>query len=143
MKEAHRMTQGGWQTWAPTPGMGRVVVDTSYPGSAFLYAATGVTIVVNGAPLRANWGPTSLDLPPGHHFVEVSSRYLGRTGVAGTWVPVSPGQTTMVFYRAPAIVFARGSIGPVPQPTRGMATTVVLMLLLVFLPFMIVLLTLH
>jgi hypothetical protein len=110
--------------------MGRVVVDTSHAGSAFLYSAAGVSIMIDGGELRANWGPTSVDLPPGQHFIEVSSRYLGRTGTAGTWVPVTAGQTTMVYYRAPAWTFMSGSIGPAPQPTRGMTGVIVLIAVL-------------
>ena len=68
------MTMGAWQTASPGAGMGRVVVDTSHAGSAFLYSAAGVSIMIDGGELRANWGPTSVDLPPGQQIGRASCR---------------------------------------------------------------------
>jgi hypothetical protein len=138
-----QMTMGMWQTTTPAPGMGRIVVDCSYPAGAGGYAMAGVTIAVNGSALRSNWGPTSIDLPPGRHFIEVSARYLRRTGAAGTWVPVTPGQTTMVFYRAPAMTFMGGSIGPVPQPTRGFGVQILVAMVLLVIPLLMMLLIIY
>ena len=41
-------------------------------------------------------------------------------------MPVQPGQTVEVEYRAPAIAWLGGSIGPAPQKHRGMAAAIAL-----------------
>jgi hypothetical protein len=103
---------------------GRLVVDTSYTGSAFLLAATGPKIEINGQPVKANWGASPFDLAPGQYHVRVSTRYLGEMGPAELPVTVYPGQQVTVYYRAPAAMFMAGAIGFQPQPTRGMGAVV-------------------
>ncbi|WP_460697272.1 hypothetical protein [Nocardia thraciensis] len=50
----------------------------------------------------------------------MSTRWMWDMGPAETVVPVAEGQSTRVYYRAPAIAFIRGAVGPVPQSTPGM-----------------------
>ncbi len=121
--------------------VGRLVVDSSYAGGAFILAATGPTIEVNGQPVRANWGAWPLDLMPGNYHVRVFTRYLGQFGSAQLNVAVYPGQQVTVYYRPPAFIGMSGAIGFTPQKTRGMAALLIGMGLL-FLFWMIILLTL-
>ena len=125
----------------PAPqGAGRLVVDSSYAGGAFMLAATGPTIEVNGQPVRANWGPWPLDLVPGNYHVRVFTRYLGQFGPAQLNVTVHPGQQVTVFYRPPAVIGMSGAIGFTPQKSRGMVALLVVMGVF-FLIWMIVILT--
>lgn len=125
----------------PAPhGVGRLVVDSSYAGGAFILAATGPTIEVNGQPVRANWGPWPFDLLPGNYHVRVYTRYLGQFGPAQLNVTVYPGQQVTVFYRPPAVIGMSGAIGFTPQKSRGMAALLVVMGVF-FLIWMIVILT--
>jgi hypothetical protein len=122
-------------------GVGRLVVDSSYAGGAFILGATGPTIEINGQPVRANWGQWPLDLVPGNYHVRVFTRYLGQFGSAQLNVTVYPGQQVTVFYRPPAVIGMGGAIGFTPQKTRGMAALLVFMGVL-FLFWMIILLSL-
>jgi hypothetical protein len=123
---------------APYGPPGRLVVDTSYNGSAFLLAATGPKIEINGQPIKANWGPWPVDLPAGQYQVRVSTRYLGEMGPAQLAVNVYPGQQLTVFYRAPAAMFMAGAIGFTPQPTRGMGAMIALSVIALVLVFVMV-----
>jgi hypothetical protein len=123
---------------APYGPPGRLVVDTSYSGGAFLLAATGPKIEVNGQPIKANWGPWPIDLPAGQYQVRVSTRYLGEMGPAQIAVNVYPGQQVTVYYRAPAAMFMAGAIGFTPQKTRGMGAVIALSVLAFVLAFIVV-----
>lgn len=117
------MAPQGAQFPPPPPGMGRILVDTSYTPLAFILGLTGPTIAINGQPRPMKWGRVPIDLPPGQYHVHVHTRYLMDLGPAEAVLPVTAGQTTPVFYRAPAVMFINGAIGPVPQKTPGMAAT--------------------
>ncbi|SFS36220.1 hypothetical protein [Saccharopolyspora flava] len=126
----------------PPPGMGRLLIDCSFHwlGWAFLLFKPQVTI--NGQPGPVlTWGKNPIDLPPGQHQIQVHVNYLWKIGYATAVIPVGPGQQLDVFYRAPAMVFVDGAIGPTPQETPGMGLTIgvsiavfVLVLLLGLLP---------
>jgi hypothetical protein len=118
---------------------GRLVVDSSYNGMAFMLAATGPKIEVNGQPIKANWGQWPIDLPAGQYHVRVSTRYLGEMGPAQLGVNVYPGQQVTVYYRAPAAMFMAGAIGFTPQSTRGMGAVVGLSVVAFVLVFAVVL----
>ncbi|MPZ79453.1 MAG: hypothetical protein GEV28_03265 [Actinophytocola sp.] len=121
------MTQPfGYQ--APPPA-GRLVVDSAYGAGAFMLARTGPKIEVDGRPIRAKWGQWPLDLPAGSYHVRVSTRYLGEFGPAEHAVTVHPGQHVVLYYRAPAAMGMRGSIGFTPQKTRGLGLVTVLSVL--------------
>lgn len=129
----HRMNpplspqSSAWSNQIP-PGMGRLVVDASFPSGAFLMNGSGPRIVIDGVEHRAAWGPSSFDLPPGNHRVRVSSRYLGDTSPAETVIPIVTGQEARAYYKAAMTVFTAGSIGPQPQPARGMGCFLVMIL---------------
>ena len=124
---------------APYGPPGRLVVDTSYNRSAFLLAATGPKIEINGQPIKANWGPWPLDLAAGQYQVRVSTRYLGEMGPAQLTVNVYPGQQVTVYYRAPAAMFMAGAIGFTPQPTRGMGAVIAISVIAFLLVFALIL----
>jgi hypothetical protein len=111
--------------------MGRLTIDCSHPGNSANYRKTKLDIAIDGRTVRAGWGVTWFDLPAGPHEVRVNSRYLGRTGAVKVVIPVMPGEQATAYYRAPAIAFMPGSIGPVPQRTRGVTAAIVLVTVLV------------
>lgn len=110
----------------PPPAMGRLVVDSSYNPMAFMLAFTGPKVTINGQPASVKWGQAPFDLPAGNYHVRVSARYLGDFGPAELPVAVYPGQLTTVYYRPPATIGMKGSLGFQPQKTRGMSAIMVL-----------------
>lgn len=102
-------------------GMGRIVVRPSHTRLAFLLDLFGTTIWVNDwPPIAGRWDPVPIDVHPGRHHVRVSTRYRGEFGPAEITVDVRPAETLTLYYRSPALSFARGAIGPQPQRTPGM-----------------------
>lgn len=117
--------------WAITPaGPGSAIaITTRYSWLAFVLALFRPQITVNGRPVPAAWGRTVVPVPPGQHHVQVHVPYLlpPRVGPAETLVPVYPGQVVEVEYRAPVIAWIGGAIGPAPQPVRGLAAGIALL----------------
>lgn len=101
------------------------MITSFFPMALFLFL-TGARITVFGRRHDAKWGPYPIDLPPGDHSVIVSTRYLNDMGIAEIMVPIAPGRETVLYYRAPATVFHKGAIGPVPQKTPGMVVLIVM-----------------
>ncbi|UZJ24061.1 hypothetical protein RHODO2019_12875 [Rhodococcus antarcticus] len=115
------------QQWAPVqPGWGRLVVDTSFFPLAFVLYLFGPLVTVDGQERGRTWGRVAIDVPAGQHRVDVLTRYLFPIAQASLDVVVQPGQEVPVFYRTPAIIFMSGSIGHVPQGTKGLLLMVVL-----------------
>ncbi|GAA2779681.1 hypothetical protein [Saccharopolyspora taberi] len=111
----------------PPPGMGRVVIDSSYFWLAFILALFKPGITINGQPGPvATWGKTVIDLPPGQYQIQVHTNYLWKFGHAVAVVPVTAGQQVDVYYKAPAVAFGEGAIGPVPQEVPNLALALVL-----------------
>ena len=114
----------GPQMPPPPPGMGRIVVDSGFFVMAFILYLFKPGITINGQPGPvATWGKTVIDLPPGQYQIQVQTNYLWQFGQAVAVVPVNAGQTVDVYYKAPALPFGEGAIGPVPQsvPNLGLA----------------------
>jgi hypothetical protein len=128
---------------AGPPPMGRLVVDSSYNPMAFMLAMTGPRVTINGQPASVRWGQAPFDLPAGNYHLRVSTRYLGDFGPAELPVAVYPGQLVTVYYRPPATVGMKGSLGFQPQKTRGMSTIMVIqvVVILLFLITLVVVLT--
>ncbi|WP_280471720.1 hypothetical protein [Nocardia cyriacigeorgica] len=100
------------------PGL---TVDASYTPMAFLLAITKPKIIVNGQQVpNTRWGANHIPVGPGQHHVKVTTPWLFDMGPAATAVPVAEGQAARLYYRAPALIFLNGAIGPVPQKTPGM-----------------------
>jgi hypothetical protein len=115
------------------PPMGRLVVDSSYNPMAFMFALTGPKVTLDGRPASVKWGQTPFDLPAGNHHLRVATRYLGDFGPAELPVAVYPGQQTTVYYRPPATIGMKGSLGFSPQKTRGMSVIMVINVVAVLL----------
>ncbi|MCD2190256.1 hypothetical protein [Actinomycetospora soli] len=105
---------------APQPAVGHLVVDASHSSLAPFLATHTVTVLVDDLPLSIPWGRTDIALPPGRHRVEIAVDRGDGWGRVVEAVPVAAGHTVDVFYRAPVLPGA-GTLGPVPQPTRGVA----------------------
>ncbi|KAA5832584.1 hypothetical protein ABT337_28700 [Saccharopolyspora hirsuta] len=110
------------QPMAPIPpGMARIVIDCSYHWLTWALMFFKPQVTINGQPGQPlSWGKTPIDLPPGQYQVQVHVNYLWRVGNAVAVVPVAAGQQLDVYYKAPAIVFVDGAIGPTPQDAPGM-----------------------
>ncbi|WP_256673867.1 hypothetical protein [Nocardia cyriacigeorgica] len=124
------------------PGL---TVDASYTPMAFMLAITKPKIFVNGQQVPGTrWGANHIPVGPGQHQVKVSTPWLFDMGPATTVAPVAEGQAARLYYRAPALIFLNGAIGPVPQKTPGMVFLYVswacaaLLMLLSFLPMLLV-----
>ncbi|MGH3432998.1 MAG: hypothetical protein ACRDQB_09205, partial [Thermocrispum sp.] len=116
------------------------MLNTSYFPLGFLLALTGPSVTINGHEQRVPWGWSPVDLPPGQYHLRVHTRYLGQLGPAELGVVVYPGQTVPVYYKAPAVMGARGAIGFTPQPTPAMGAMIALMVVsTVFVVLMMVL----
>ena len=105
-----------------------IAVTTKYHWMTFVLGLTKPFVAINGHRVPTVWGRTVIPVPPGQHGVHVHVPYIlpPEIGVAETVVPVHPGQTVEVEYRAPAIAWLGGSIGPAPQKHRGMAAAIAL-----------------
>lgn len=128
------------QPYGPPPGgypiphgAGRLVVHSSYNKMAFILAATGPKVEINGRPQPVNWGQAPFDLPPGDYHLKVSTRYMGEYGPAYLPVRITPGQVTTVFYRPPATIGMKGALGFTPQNTRGMSALMVIQFVVIAL----------
>jgi hypothetical protein len=118
--------------------MGRLVVDSSHNPMAFIFALTGPKVTLNGQPTSIRWGQTPFDLPAGNYHVRVCTRYLGEFGPAELPVAVYPGQLTTVYYRPPATVGMKGSLGFSPQKTRGMSAVMAINVIVVILAIIVI-----
>lgn len=109
----------------PPPGMGRIVLDSSYLPMAFTLALFKPGLTINGQPgPPVGWGKTAIDLPPGQYQIEVHVNYLWKFGSATAMIPLSAGQRVDAFYRSPAMAFGGGNLGPTPQSTPNVGMTV-------------------
>jgi hypothetical protein len=109
----------------PMPGQGgsAIAVTTKFFPMSFIFLLVKPVIEVDGYPgPQGRWGRTVLPVAPGQHQVHVHTPYFlpSRVGPADVTVPVAPGQTVELEYRAPAWAFSAGSLGPPPQKYNGM-----------------------
>ncbi|MBF6453533.1 hypothetical protein IU432_08755 [Nocardia cyriacigeorgica] len=145
------MPYGGPGAQAPAAGQGMpgdppgLTVDASYTPLAFLLAITKPKIIVNGQQVpNTRWGANHIPVGPGQHHVKVSTPWLFDMGPATTAVPVAEGQAARLYYRAPALIFLNGAIGPGPQKTPGMVFVYIswacaaLLILLSILPLLLI-----
>lgn len=111
------------------PNNGAIAVTMRYHWLSFVIGLFQPYLTVNGHRVKAGWGRTVIPMPPGQHHLHVHVPYLipPRIGPAETVVPVHAGQLVEVEYRAPVIAWLGGTIGPPPQPFRGLTAGVALM----------------
>lgn len=118
---------------AVEPAVGHLAVDVSHSALSPHLAPCHVAVLVDDLPLQLPWGRTDVVLPPGRHRVEIAVDRGDGWGRVVDAVPVAAGHTVDVFYRAPVLPLVAGALGPVPQPTRGMAALFAALLLVVVL----------
>lgn len=118
---------------------GWLLIDVSgrMSSSSPLYEYLPKVSIDGGPLLPLGKGPTTFNLPAGHHHLVVG---VGSThtqsfhyGTAPAWVTVLPGQTVTVYYHAPWTSLSRGAIGLVPQKAPGKAVAMFLLTLLAVL----------
>ncbi|GAA4378972.1 hypothetical protein [Nocardioides caricicola] len=100
-------------------------------GNWFTSNAITPYVRLNGYQVANRYGENVHPVPPGRWHVEAHCQWLREYGQASYDVDVAAGQTVDVFYAPPFHQFARGRMGPTSQPRRGLATFVLLMVLVV------------
>ncbi|MGW0039283.1 hypothetical protein [Gordonia sp. NPDC003376] len=84
-------------------------------------------IVVDGHELPAAvWGRNEIPLTPGQHHLHVFVPYFlpPKIGKADLPILVQPNQPVELQYRAPLWAFSGGSLGPGPQPYKGLGAMI-------------------
>ena len=111
------------------PGGGAVALTLKYHPLAFLMGLITPRVELNGHQVQARWGRTVIPVPAGQYHVHVHVPYIlpPRVGPADLAVPVHPGQTVELEYRAPMIAFLGGALGAPPQKYPGMVASIVLL----------------
>jgi hypothetical protein len=89
-------------------------------GSVMTSSMITPTLLINGQPVKASYGPNDFILPAGPYHVSAYGQWMRQYGQAALDVALYPGQTTEVFYAAPLHQFTTGSMGFTKQPRRGL-----------------------
>ncbi|MFG1609156.1 hypothetical protein [Actinoplanes sp. NPDC049265] len=112
------------------PHQQAIAITAKYWAMSFVFGLFTPNLTIDGHQVHAAWGRTVVPVPPGQHHVHMHVPYLlpSRVGNADAMVTVQPGQTIEVEYRAPAIGWLDGSMGPAPQQFRGMTAAIVLLI---------------
>lgn len=89
-----------------------IEVKTSFFFLAFLLFFCKTVVAVNGRGEPQSWGTTTIPVPPGRYTVEAWCKYflapeMGRNGVV---IDAAPGTVTRIHWKAPWLVFLKGSI---------------------------------
>jgi hypothetical protein len=89
-----------------------IEVKTSFFFLAFVLYLCKPRVAINGHESIQAWGTVAIPVPPGQYQVEAWTNYLlapqmGRNGVV---VDAAPGTVTRVHWKAPWLVFLKGSI---------------------------------
>ena len=105
-----------------TPGgQTAIAVTTKFMWLAWLFFFIKPKIFLNGHQVAAVWGRNVIPVQPGQHHLHVHVPYFlpPKVGPADLAVPVHPGHTVELEYRAPLWTFSRGSLGAPPQKYNG------------------------
>ncbi|RLV55787.1 hypothetical protein D9V41_10045 [Aeromicrobium phragmitis] len=105
----------------PPPG----TIDLTLQGSMMTSNALTPNVLINGYPVRAQYGFNRIPMPPGPARVDVSCQWILEYGRASLEFEVRPGEAVPVFYMAPMHQFSAGSIGHEPQKRKGVTATIV------------------
>jgi hypothetical protein len=135
--------QYGYQPY-PAPREG-IAITAQFSFLTWLYAVLKPKVFLNGYEMPAwGWGRAVYPASPGQYHVHVYLPYWlpSRAGPADYTVVVAPGQLLELEYKAPLFTFSRGSLGPPPQRYAGVAATIAVVALLIFLVVWILLLAL-
>jgi hypothetical protein len=108
--------------YPPAGGGSAIAVNTKFMALSFFFLFVKPKIGIDGQePMPGTWGTNTLPVAPGQHHVHVHTPYFlpPRVGPADVVVDVQPGQTAALEYKAPLIVWSKGSLGPPPQKYNG------------------------
>ena len=91
---------------------GTLVVDVDFSPAAYFYKVVKPTTDIDGTQYSTDWGEHRYTLPVGTHTVAISypwlfMRYCGKASVS---IPVRPGETVNVRYRARFVRYLPGKI---------------------------------
>ncbi|GAB1640643.1 hypothetical protein [Krasilnikovia sp. MM14-A1259] len=108
---------------------GAIAVTLKFNPIGFLFGLFKPPVELNGQEVAKGWGRHVIPVQPGQHHLHIHVPYLlpPRIGNADLAVPVAPGQTVELEYRAPMIAFMNGALGAPPQKYPGMAVSIVLL----------------
>ena len=118
------------QTPPPPPGdtggQSAIAITLKFFPLAWIFALITPKLFLNGQPVGVRWGRNVLPVAPGQHNLHLHVPYFlpPKVGPADLTVPVAPGQTVELEYRAPVWTFSRGSLGPPPQKYNGVGITI-------------------
>ena len=98
-----------------------IEVTTSFFFLAFVLHLCKPRVVINGQAAIQSWGTVSIPVVPGRYQVEAWTNYflapeMGRNGVI---VDATPGTITRVRWKAPWLIFLKGSIAVTDVAARG------------------------
>jgi hypothetical protein len=124
MTQQHALPPPGMQ---PEPSYIAVTTRTPPLGAGFTFVKP--KLFVNGYEVPAVWGRNVIPMPPGRHHVHVHVPFLlpPRIGPTDITVTTAPGQVVELEYREPHWSFSRGSLGPPPQKSQGLAISIAVM----------------
>jgi hypothetical protein len=97
---------------AATPDQAVIEVRTSFFFLAFILHFCKVYVALNGHAAQQRWGTVSIPVAPGRYTVEAWTNYfiapeMGRNGVV---IDAMPGTVTRIRWKAPWLIFLKGSI---------------------------------
>ncbi len=98
-------------------GGGAIALTLKYHWMAFMLGLFKPQVQLNGHPVGNQWGRHVIPVPPGQYHLHVHVPYFlpPQLGPADLNVPVHPGQTVELEYRAPMFAFVKGALGVPPQ----------------------------
>jgi hypothetical protein len=110
----------------PPGGQTAIAVTTKFMWLAWFFFFIKPKIFLNGHELAAVWGRNVIPVQPGQHHLHIHVPYFlpPKVGPADLAVPVQPGQTVELEYRAPLWAFSSGSLGTPPQQYKGLGLTI-------------------
>jgi hypothetical protein len=105
---------------------GAIAVTTKFPWLNWILLVIKPRIFVNGHQIAGVWGRNVIPVQPGQHHLHIYAPYFlpPKVGPAELTVPVHPGQTVELEYRAPWWAFSGGSLGPPPQQSKGLGLVI-------------------
>lgn len=103
-------------------GQSAIAITLKFFPLAWIFALITPKLFINGQPVAVRWGRNVFPVPAGQHHLHLHVPYFlpPKMGPADLAVPVAPGQTAELEYRAPVWTFSRGSLGPPPQKYNGL-----------------------
>jgi hypothetical protein len=110
----------------PSGGQPAIAVTTKFLWLSWFFFLIKPKIFLNGHEVAAQWGRNVIPVQPGQHHLHLYVPYFlpPKIGPADLAVPVQPGQTVELEYRAPVWTFSKGSLGPPPQKYHGVGILV-------------------